>query len=223
MPLAKEMHASLSHLLWGAISISKWKYQMDFGTIAARKWLIKKWYKLPDGAFSPHGFLLTWADYLKFIEKSPQERYKVYLSLDLSTDIKKQKAESFWLELIKKVKEQNLSLTMKTFEHNYDSCNLYTWDIKALTEILKELYAKYQKDWIFLEVYHFLQKPIPWINPNHIWIVQEPGNSNRSHSVRMSDLGGYLDEWKAYVDACKLAWVKPDAPREIDSEFSKSK
>lgn len=206
----------------GDTKISDGKYIMDFGTIASSKWLIKKVFKLPDSAFSPHGFLLTWANYLQLQKEKPKERYKVYLSLDLSDNLKKKKAEEFWLELIKKAKEQKLSLDMKTFDHNYDSCNLYTWHIKELTEILKELYAKYQKYWIFLDVYHFLQKPITWINPNHIWIVQEPiRDSYKSHSGRMGDLGKHLEEWKPYEDACKLASVKPDAPREIDMNIKR--
>lgn len=217
-PLAKENHVTLDQLLSWDTKISYWWYKMDFGIIANKKWLIKKVMKLSDNTFHPHGFLLTWADYKKHLKETPKKRYKIYISLDLSTETKKEKAEKFWLELIQKTKEKKLSLTTKTFLHNYDSCNLYTWHIKELTEILKELYVKYQKDWIFLDVYHFLQKPITWINPNHIWIVQEPIWWHKwwSHSYRMWLLGKYLDQWKTYEEACALIWIQPDAPRKID-------
>lgn len=162
----------------------------------------------------------TWFDYkTQDITWNLFDRYKFYLSLDLSTEEKKHKAVSMYQEIIDKAKEKKLSLQIKTEDHKYDSANLYTFNFTQLREIIQEMYAKYQSYWIFLSCEHPMQWKIDWVNETHIWYVQEPiGWLWWSHSGRMEKLWKYIEEWKTYEEACWLIWVKPETPYLIDTE-----
>jgi hypothetical protein len=71
------------------------------------------------------------------------ERYKFYLSLDLSTEEKKTKAHEMYQEIITLSKDKKLSLQIKCQDHVYDSGNIYTFDFVAMQEIITALYQKY--------------------------------------------------------------------------------
>ena len=125
-------------------------------------------------------------------EDSPHDRYKFYLSLDLRSKEKEQQALAFLHEVIAACRTQHIPLTSKSFDHTYDSCNLYTWQPTKLAKILQDLYPKYPDIW--LTTPHFFQGQIPKVNSDHIGWVQEPVSNETSHSTRMGKLGTVIDE-----------------------------
>jgi len=160
----------------------------------------------------------TGANVGKLVTERPLERYKFYSSLDLSTDEKKAHAEEFMAEVHKLAAEQELSMALKVEDHDYDSCNVYTWDPEPMAKIFEELYPKYPDIWNSVE--HPLQGAVGTIDPKHVGYVQEPigGIDGGSHSSRMRQLGKVLDANGGVVnattweEACLEAGVRPDAP-----------
>jgi hypothetical protein len=171
------------------------------------------------------GFAKAWdtgADLNKLVRELPQERWKFYLSFDLPTPQQEQQAQSMFKELLDSCTEQKISLLTKSEDHNYDSCDLYTWDRDKMAEVLKKLYPKYQNIW--QSVYHFFQASIPSVDSKHIGFVQEPigGHNGQSHSGRMMLLGEALDSnnkipisVEDFRKACSQAGVMSGAPWKI--------
>jgi hypothetical protein len=158
----------------------------------------------------------TGADLNTLVEESPQDRWKFYLSLDLSTPQQLQQAQVMFKELLDLCTEEKISLLTKSEDHNYDSCDLYTWDRDKVKEVLKKLYPKYPGVW--QSVHHFFQASIPSVDTKHIGFVQEPiGGHNGSHSDRMRLVGEVLDNQgiinvDSYRAGCIQAGVVPSAP-----------
>lgn len=153
-------------------------------------------------------------------ENYPFERWKFYLSLDQSTEALKKLGDQFMVELIERCQKQKISIGKKTFDHTYDSANLYTWHPLEIIEILNNLYPKYRP--IFIKAPRFFQRRISENIPlEHIGLVQEPpdgdGNGN-SHSARMGRLGALLDQGIPLETACKIVGVNPTAPWELDKD-----
>src|SRR3989344_3926777 len=169
-----------------------------------------------------HSFARAWntgADLNSLVEGKPNDRYKFYLSLNLETPEQMQKARAMFGEILELCLEQKISLLTKSEDHNYDSCNLYTWDQQKMGDILEKIYPKYPEIW--LNTHHFLQGKVGSINPMHVGFVQEPvgGVNGHSHSGRMQILGKTLDfqspktvKAEAYKKACLQSKVKPNAP-----------
>lgn len=153
------------------------------------------------------------------------ERYKFYLSFDLSNKKKLGSAYIFIDKLLSYCSRNKISLMTKTFKHTYDSINLYTWQPLELEKVLQILYPEYVD--IFLDTYHFFQKPIASISPYHVGMVQEPISEFKqsSHSGRMEILGRSLDytinngqEINSFTfkNACNAAGVLPFQPWFLD-------
>ncbi len=164
----------------------------------------------------------TGVDINKLAEASPADKWKFYLSLNLSTPEQMQHAQGVFGKLLALCREGNISLLTKSLDHNYDSCNLYTWSPVKMADILKTLYPQYPDIW--LPVYHFFQAPISSIDPMHIGYVQEPsgGHKGTSHSGRMAILGDALDSQgnalvtsEGFEEACSRAGVMSSAPWKI--------
>jgi hypothetical protein len=172
-----------------------------------------------------NGFSKAWetgSEVADLIAERPFDRHKFYLSLDLSTPEKNERAQAFIEEVYLKAAEQKLSMLTKKQDHDYDSCDLYTWEPEEFAGILAELYPSYPDIWLTTE--HPLQGTVDTIDPKHIGFVQEPigGFGNGSHSARMIELGKFIDEHSGSMDpdtwkqACEEAGVRPDAPWLID-------
>lgn len=144
----------------------------------------------------------------------PHARFKFYISFDLSTPEKKTAADDFIRKLLVQCVAQKISLTTKSFDHDYDSYNLYTYDREAMADVLQQLYPKYVGTGIFLDTTRYFQAPIDDISPDHIAWVQEPpdGVRGHSHSTRMGVLGRLIEGGKTYEEACTEIGVKPEAP-----------
>jgi|GEM_PF-6507141 len=173
---------------------------------------------------SKNGFSRAWetgANVGDLVENRPFDRYKFYLSLDLSTPQKQAQAQEFIKEVHALAREQKLSMLTKTEDHNYDSCNIYTWSPDEFSGILQQVYKKYPDIWLSVE--HPLQGAIDAVDPKHIGYVQEPiVGLKGSHSARMVALGRFIDandgrlSSDVWQQACKEAGVRPDAPWLID-------
>lgn len=109
-------------------------------------------------------------------------------------------------------------MLVKVEDHNYDSCNIYTWQPEQMAKILESLHSKYPDIWQSVE--HPLQGKVADVDPKHIGYVQEPigGINGNSHSSRMHQLGELIDKNGGGVDtatwerACAVAGVRADAP-----------
>lgn len=165
----------------------------------------------------------TGVDLDKLADTAPDERWKYYLSLDLTDPSKQAISQDFFRKLLEKCTERGVALMTKTQDHLYDSLLLYTWHTEGMDSILSELSPQYNEMW--KSVRRVFQKPINGVNPMHIGRVQEPfGGRNGSHSGRMHSMGKYFDtnlpsKWTIdrdnYVRACKFAEVKADTPWEV--------
>jgi hypothetical protein len=137
-------------------------------------------------------------DYAALKREHPADRYKFYHSIQ---DF--EGGQAYLTELIKRASEQRLSMTMKTFDHSYDSANVYTYHPNEMAALISEVYPSY-KD-AFLDTEHFLQGKVKDIEPNHVGWVQEPSfNDVGSHSARMGRLGESLDQYGLNEDAYRL-------------------
>lgn len=101
--------------------------------------------------------------------------------------------DQWFTEIAASARAQGLSLTCKTFDHAYDSLNLYTYHASQLAAILAAVYPLYAARGLFHATPHFLQGVLPGINPDHIGWVQEPAAAYDSHSGRMGRIGRSLD------------------------------
>lgn len=178
-----------------------------------------------------NGFSNAWetgAEVADLVTGRPFDRHKFYLSLDMSTPEKSERAQLFIEEVYAQAAEKKLSMLTKNEVHDYDSCDLYTWEPEEFAGILADLYPKYPDIWLTTE--HPLQGEIETIDPKHIGYVQEPigGIGNGSHSSRMVELGKFIDASSGSLDpetwkqACETAGVRPDAPWLIDSKLRES-
>jgi|GEM_PF-849933 len=205
-------------------------------------------FKLDDGFLLKEGFSLfprksirlmlgshatTWdtgCNVNALVENAAQEsqRYKFYLSLDLSTSERLNSARSFMREIMSECRSQQLSVQTKSADHVYDSCNIYTWHPRALASILQKRCAMYPSIWKDTE--HFFQGALRGVNESHVGFAHEPlGTSplrqstgiDGSHSERMGKLGFHLDQEIAkgrsvdealFREAAARAAVRPDRP-----------
>jgi len=166
----------------------------------------------------------TGVDIAELVKDNPLGRYKFYSSLDLSTPEKQASAQSYMTEVHKLAAEQGIAMLTKTEDHNYDSCNIYTWQPEQMAEILERLHDKYPDIWQSVE--HPLQGRVGDIDPKHVGYVQEPigGVNNGSHSSRMGRLGRLIDENGGTIDAatwekaCAAVGVRADKPWLISDE-----
>lgn len=186
-----------------------------------------------DGKHIPwsNGFSNAWetgADVADLVTERPFDRHKFYLSLDMSTPEKSERTQAFIEEVYVQAAEKKLSMLTKNEAHDYDSCDLYTWEPEEFAGILAELYPKYPDIWLTTE--HPLQGEVETIDPKHIGYVQEPisGINGNSHSSRMVELGKFIDAHSGSLDpdtwrhACEVAGVRPDAPWLIDTKLRDS-
>ena len=134
------------------------------------------------------GVVKTDADYKGLAAKHPTKHYKFYHSFR-----DEQLGETYVAEVIKKAVEQGLSVSLKSFDHDFDGMNIYTYHFQQMEAIIREVYPRYKE--AFYDAEHFLQGGIEDINPKHIGWVQEPiaAAGGRSHSGRMSIVGATLD------------------------------
>lgn len=159
----------------------------------------------------------------ELVRNQPFDRFKFYLSLDLSTPEKEASAQAFMKEVYAAASEQKLSMLTKSEDHNYDSCNIYTWNPAEFTTILETLHDNYPDIWLPVE--HPLQGRVGAVNQQHIGLVQEPilGIGKGSHSSRMAQVGRYIDLHNGnltltdvWAQACREAGVREDAPWLVD-------
>jgi hypothetical protein len=159
----------------------------------------------------------TGAYYSSFVDNP--NMFKFYLSMNESAE--GEGGQEFVRELIRSCTERKITLRIKTLDHNYDSCNIYTTDFRAMKEVLIDLYPKHMH--LFQEVPRVFQGEINGINPNHIGYVQEPAHARLykkqffgSHSDRMGELGQLLENEiitaESFRRACKYIGIKPEAP-----------
>lgn len=206
----------------------------DENKLMPRAWSANKYRaENHDGKRVPwtNGFSNAWetgAEVADLVTGRAFDRHKFYLSLDMSTPEKSERAQVFIAEVYTQAAEKKLSMLTKNEAHDYDSCDLYTWEPEEFAVILAELYPKYPDIWLTTE--HPLQGEIETIDPKHIGYVQEPigGIGNGSHSSRMVELGKFIDANSGSLDpetwkqACETAGVRPDAPWLIDPKLRES-
>jgi hypothetical protein len=132
-------------------------------------------------------------------------------------------ATSYLIEVIKRANEQGLSLNLKSFDHAYDSANIYTYHFREMQTIIADVYADHAP--AFGSTEHFLQGTIPGVRADHIGWVQEPilGYARYTHSERMGQLGAVLDReglsQAAYEAGCAHAGVQPDQPWLLSPDY----
>lgn len=114
----------------------------------------------------------TGSDLQTLNDTRPNDRWKFYLSLQLPGEQGKAKGLAFFEDLLMLATKNQISLMTKTEDHNYDSCDIFTWDPKEMQKVLQELYLTHPDIW--QSVPHFFQGQVPGIDPNHIGFVQEP-------------------------------------------------
>ncbi len=164
-----------------------------------------------------HDYVKSGVDYRALKAEDPTGRYKFYHSFG-----DQEKAQAYLTEVVKKVAESGISMSTKSFDHQYDGVNIYTHHPDEMQKIIAGLYGAHQD--AFAETEHFLQAPMDDVNTKHIGWVQEPeaGLGSDSHSVRMGKLGAVLDQVgtlddASYRAACESAGVRPEAPWLLDS------
>jgi hypothetical protein len=166
-------------------------------------------------------------DYKKLKAETPEDQYKFYSSFNLSTARGNELGNQWFSEVVDRASESRISLKTKSFDHAYDSLNLYTWHPEQLTGILQELYPRYLGAGLYNDTPHFFQGAIDGINPDHVGYVQEPACGwpvkGHSFSSRMGLLGGALDDRpnelitpERFIEAAAVAGVDPARPYLID-------
>lgn len=178
------------------------------------------------GGFVPHFSLEVGFDYATAVYER-MDRFKFYISANqLGSGAR---GVEFIRQLAIKCKERRISLQFKTFDHNYDSCNLYTFHPDELRQVLEGLYPEFED--IFSDVPRVLQGALTEKIPSsRIAFVQEPAGRKPyskskieyigSHSNRMGELGKKLEEvvklggltQEVYVQACAEIGVQPNEP-----------
>ena len=166
------------------------------------------------------GYLLnTGASYEGFYDNP--EMYKFYLSMNEGA--KGEDGKSFVKDLFSVCSKQRVTLRIKTLDHNYDSCNIYTTEFYKMEAILAVVYSQYIR--LFQEVPRVLQGKVKGIDPLHVSYVQEPARARLykpdvkhmgSHTSRMSWLGKELQNKgvnkEVYIQTCKDLGIKPSTP-----------
>jgi hypothetical protein len=113
----------------------------------------------------------TGADY-KSKSENPLKRFKFYHAFDeRATSVL---IEKYLEDVYKACKEGGVSLQIKSEDHFYDVCNLYTWDLEELETILKKLYFVYRPLGLFASCERVFQASVDDIVSDHIAYVQEP-------------------------------------------------
>jgi len=189
-----------------------------------------KWYNVPKRwsvlkrngiEFSPwpiiqwfsKNIVVEWVDYNELVENTPENRFKFYFSLHCIDDEALLSAEKMLLDIVRRAKEEWLSIAYKIEDHDYDSLLLYTFHQKALSAIIHEIYNSYKDTWIFREVPRIFHWPIQDVNPWHIWWVQEPIWWHLwSHTNRMKLLATKIKWWKSFKEVCEELKINPNAP-----------
>ena len=115
--------------------------------------------------------------------------------MDMTNPKNDVKVISFFKELVERCKKQKVSLTAKTWDHDYDKPDIYTWQPITMQKILQELYSDPRFSEIWFNTPHYFQNPIQGVSADHIGMVQEPicGLKGDSHSARMFALGEKID------------------------------
>ncbi len=212
-PLVKRYSTTFSAVLGG--NVRELSHAPDDSFYLDTK-VIQKRYIFPKIKKQTFAFYYFTRRDLEWLDRNyPMGRYKFYLSCRITSKTAFDKSQLFLAELLKHSFDNRLSILTKKEDHNYDSCNIYTWDKEQMTLLLVHLYHKYQT--IFNPVHHFFQEPLHNVSPLHIGCVQEPSPSVSigSHSTRMSRLGMYLDKDLTYEKSCEKAGIKPEFPWEL--------
>jgi hypothetical protein len=171
----------------------------------------------------------TGVDLNYLIENHPNDRWKFYLSMDMTNPKNDVKVISFFKELVERCKKQKVSLTAKTWDHDYDKPDIYTWQPITMQKILQELYSDPRFSEIWFNTPHYFQNPIQGVSADHIGMVQEPicGLKGDSHSARMFALGEKIDRrisevghggrigFLTFYDAARQSGVEPTQPWRI--------
>jgi len=193
---------------------------------------IKKRYSYRDNGFvdssgvdnftTIHQSYYTERDLKWLKENFPKERSKFYLSLEIDTEEKQEMAQEFVKDLLDLCRKEELSITSKSFDHTYDSFNIYTWDEPEMASVLRGLHSEYAE--LFNDTPHFLQGGVSGVPEDHIGVVDESPRGD-SHSSRIGKIGAYLDKHAAaenkitrevWVQACAEIGVKPHATNRMD-------
>ncbi len=181
---------------------------------------------LSDRGVMTFGTALAGPDYAALKRDHPNDRYKFYSSFDLTTPAKAELGAQWFTDVATRAHAQGLSLTTKSFDHAYDSLNLYTWHPAEVAGIITELYPTYAAQGLYSETPHFMQGNLHGVSPDHVGFVQEPvtgwpADRGLSHSARMGMLGATLDEYlltgegltlQAYEQAAQAVGVNPAQP-----------
>jgi hypothetical protein len=179
-----------------------------------------------DRTYLTFGAALAGPDYTDLKRSHPNERFKFYSSFDLTSPAKAELGTQWLADVAGRAHAQGLSLTTKSFDHAYDSLNLYTWHPAELAAIVTDLYPTYAAQGLYNATPHFLQGSLPGVNPDHIGFAQEPVTGwppevGLSHSARMGALGGMIDEHlgagqaldaQLYTEAAMAVGVNPAQP-----------
>lgn len=179
---------------------------------------------LLDKTYMTFGGALLGPDYEELTTKNPLSRYKFYSSFNLGSIDAVVIAQDWLKDIVSGANQLRISLTAKTFDHAYDSLNLYTWHPDELAIIIQKLYPKYAKLGLYNSTPHLFQGQLDGINADHVGFVQEPINgwpegTGNSHSSRMRILGNELDHLAGglittdnFIAASLSAGVKPERP-----------
>ena len=208
--LAAKEGESLSKVMAGESRINDKKFNFQTPDAVRGKYIRHN----PDQRVRTSGEFYTGRDTVWSDAQFPLVNYKFYLSFDTGSPKKKAAADAFITELVERCARDGIVLDTKSFDHDYDSYNLYTSDLIDMTRLAKELYKKYKHTGIFYTAQRYFQCSIDGIDPSHIAWVQEPtgGWNGTSHSVRMGQLGGYIENGLSFEDACHKVGVQPWAP-----------
>lgn len=166
---------------------------------------------------SIHKYVETGVDYKDLTAQRPTKRYKFYHSFSDA-----ERATGYVTAVVAAAKEADISLSMKSFDHEYDGVNFYTYHFRELDEIIKNTYPEYQD--AFGSTEHFLQGPVEGVDSTHIGWAQEPvRGGDHSHSGRMGLIGEALDRGgiseASYREGCAAAGVRPDYPWLLTAEY----
>jgi hypothetical protein len=127
---------------------------------------------LLDRSYLTFGGALAGPDYNRLKSENPLGRYKFYSSFDLTSSRKVDLSARWFTDVVERAHDQAISLTTKSFDHAYDSLNLYTWHPAEVAKIMQELYSHYEAAGLYNSTPHFFQGSLDGVDPNHIGFVQ---------------------------------------------------
>ena len=180
-----------------------------------------------DRSYLTFGTALAGPDYPALKSEHPNDRFKFYSSLDLTSPDKVALGNQWFRDVAERARASGISLTTKAFDHAYDSLNLYTWHPATLAGIITDVYPTYAAQGLYNSTRHFFQGSLEGVNPDHVGFVQEPidgwpAGRGHSHSVRMGILGSAIDDYMEasqgaitsdqFVHAAREAHVQSDEP-----------